>query len=155
MVSSPSTGSDHGPRRNTQPSLHLQQLGHCVHIRQLTTPPPVLCTCCIYTSACCAHAAPPRLLWCHPSMHIASFTTRIMHAGGTSSACFGVGAYVSPALAAAGHSVLAAPNSGLQVRSVSQQLLLYFYFCSFIVLFPNSEVRSVSRQQWFSAQKAT
>lgn len=34
--------------------------------------------------------------------------------GGTSSALFGVGAYVSPELAAAGHSVLEAPAEGLQ-----------------------------------------
>eukprot|EP00198_Chlamydomonas_reinhardtii_P006605 XP_001695941.1 predicted protein [Chlamydomonas reinhardtii] len=34
--------------------------------------------------------------------------------GGTSSALFGVGAYVSPQLAAAGHSVLEAPAEGLQ-----------------------------------------
>lgn len=41
--------------------------------------------------------------------------------GGTSSALFGVGAYVSPQLAAAGHSVLEAPAEGLQYNWVRRR----------------------------------
>lgn len=39
---------------------------------------------------------------------------QLPHAGGTSSALFAVGAYVSKRLAGGGHSVLAAPEEGLQ-----------------------------------------